>query len=54
MEENTEGHGLAEGEILFIWTILFVVLVLLPSVFRVSLGIAHFYVKILITMFEVS
>ncbi|XP_030902694.2 glycerol-3-phosphate acyltransferase 3 isoform X2 [Melopsittacus undulatus] len=52
MEENTEGHGLAEGKSLFIWTILFVVLVLLPSVFRVSLGFAHFYVKILITMFE--
>ncbi|KAM9578556.1 glycerol-3-phosphate acyltransferase 3-like isoform 2-T2 [Guaruba guarouba] len=52
MEENTEGHGLAEGKILLIWTILFVALVLLPSVFRVSLGISHFYVKILITMFE--
>uniref|UniRef100_A0A8B9FT56 Phospholipid/glycerol acyltransferase domain-containing protein n=1 Tax=Amazona collaria TaxID=241587 RepID=A0A8B9FT56_9PSIT len=51
MEENTEGYGLAEGKILLIWTILFVV-VLLPSVFRISLGISHFYVKILITMFE--
>ncbi|XP_061206965.1 glycerol-3-phosphate acyltransferase 3-like isoform X3 [Neopsephotus bourkii] len=52
MEENTGGYGFAEGKILFIWTILFVALVLLPSVFRVSVGIAHFYVKILITTFE--
>uniref|UniRef100_A0A672UG06 Phospholipid/glycerol acyltransferase domain-containing protein n=1 Tax=Strigops habroptila TaxID=2489341 RepID=A0A672UG06_STRHB len=52
MEENTEGHGLAEGKILFTWMILFVTLVLLPSVFRVSLGISHFYVRILITMLE--
>ncbi|XP_005444564.1 glycerol-3-phosphate acyltransferase 3-like isoform X2 [Falco biarmicus] len=52
MEENREGHGLAEGKILSIWMILFVVLVLLPSVFRVSLGISHLYVKIVIKMLE--
>ncbi|KAM6205686.1 glycerol-3-phosphate acyltransferase 3-like isoform 2-T4 [Sarcoramphus papa] len=53
MEENREGYGLAEGKILsIIGMILFVVLVLLPSMFRVSLGISHFYVKILIKMLE--
>lgn len=54
MEENREGYGLAEGEVLSIWMILFVVLVLLPSMFRVSLGISHFYVKIVIKILEVS
>lgn len=54
MEENREGHGLAEGKILSIWMILFVALILLPSVFRVSLGISHFYVQILIKVLEVS
>jgi len=54
MEENREGYGLAEGKILSIWMILFVVLVLLPSMFRVSLGISHFYVKTVIKMLEVS
>ncbi|XP_076193182.1 glycerol-3-phosphate acyltransferase 3-like isoform X2 [Aptenodytes patagonicus] len=52
MEENREGHGLAGGKILSIWMILFVVLVLLPSMFRVSLGISHFYVKIVIKILE--
>uniref|UniRef100_A0A8C5TDN0 Phospholipid/glycerol acyltransferase domain-containing protein n=1 Tax=Malurus cyaneus samueli TaxID=2593467 RepID=A0A8C5TDN0_9PASS len=52
MEENREGHGLAEGEILSVWMLLFVALVLLPSVFRVSLGISHFYVKIVIKTLE--
>ncbi|XP_075006081.1 glycerol-3-phosphate acyltransferase 3-like isoform X1 [Calonectris borealis] len=52
MEENREGCGLAEVKILSIWMILFVVLVLLPSMFRVSLGISHFYVKILIKILE--
>ncbi|XP_010116174.1 PREDICTED: glycerol-3-phosphate acyltransferase 3-like [Chlamydotis macqueenii] len=52
MEENREGYSLAEGKILSIWTILFVVLVLLPSMFRVSLGISDFYVKIVIKMLE--
>ncbi|XP_041336192.1 glycerol-3-phosphate acyltransferase 3-like isoform X4 [Pyrgilauda ruficollis] len=52
MEENREGHGLAEGKILSIWIILFVALILLPSIFRVSLGISHFYVKIVIKMLE--
>ncbi|XP_009465842.1 PREDICTED: glycerol-3-phosphate acyltransferase 3-like [Nipponia nippon] len=52
MDKDREGHGLEEGKILFIWTILFVVLVLLPSMFRVSLGISHFYVKIVIKMLE--
>ncbi|KAM6136373.1 glycerol-3-phosphate acyltransferase 3-like [Phoenicopterus ruber ruber] len=52
MEDNKEGYGLVEGKIFFIWTILFVVLVLLPSIFRVSLGISHFYVKIVIKMLE--
>lgn len=54
MEENREGHGLTEGKILSVWMILFVVLVLLPSMFRVSLGISHFYVKIVIKILEVS
>lgn len=54
MEEDREGSGVAESNILSIWTILFVVLVLLPSMFRVSLGISHFYVKIVIKMLEVS
>lgn len=54
MEENREDHGLAEGKILSVWMILFVALVLLPSIFRVSLGISHFYVKIVIKMLEVS
>ncbi|XP_009638292.1 glycerol-3-phosphate acyltransferase 3 isoform X1 [Egretta garzetta] len=52
MEENGEARGLAEGKILSIWMILFVVLVLLPSMFRVSLGISHFYVKLLIKILE--
>ncbi|XP_074679903.1 glycerol-3-phosphate acyltransferase 3-like isoform X6 [Strix aluco] len=52
MEENREGYGLTDGKILFICLILFVLLVLLPSVFRVSLGISHCYVKILIKMLE--
>ncbi|KAL9852421.1 glycerol-3-phosphate acyltransferase 3-like isoform 1-T1 [Geothlypis trichas] len=52
MEENREDHGLAEGKILSVWMILFVALVLLPSIFRVSLGISHFYVKIVIKMLE--
>ncbi|XP_074762033.1 glycerol-3-phosphate acyltransferase 3-like [Athene noctua] len=52
MEESKEGYGLTEGKILFIGLILFVVLILLPSVFRVSLGISHCYVKILIKMLE--
>ncbi|XP_014805574.1 PREDICTED: glycerol-3-phosphate acyltransferase 3-like [Calidris pugnax] len=52
MEENREGCGLAEAKILSVWMILSVVLVLLPSVFRVSLGISHFYVKIVIKIFE--
>ncbi|XP_074948529.1 glycerol-3-phosphate acyltransferase 3-like isoform X2 [Phalacrocorax aristotelis] len=52
MEENKEGLGLTEGKILFIWMILFVVLILLPSIFRVSLGISHFYVRIVIKMLE--
>ncbi|XP_009868283.1 PREDICTED: glycerol-3-phosphate acyltransferase 3-like [Apaloderma vittatum] len=52
MEENRESHGLAESKFLFIWMILFVVLVLLPSVFRVSLGISHVYVKILLKVLE--
>uniref|UniRef100_A0A8C3M635 Uncharacterized protein n=1 Tax=Geospiza parvula TaxID=87175 RepID=A0A8C3M635_GEOPR len=47
-----KGHGLAEGKILSVWMILFVPLVLLPSIFRVSLGISHFYVKIVIKMLE--
>uniref|UniRef100_A0A8C3JQY3 Phospholipid/glycerol acyltransferase domain-containing protein n=1 Tax=Calidris pygmaea TaxID=425635 RepID=A0A8C3JQY3_9CHAR len=47
-----EGRGLAEAKILSVWMILSVVLVLLPSVFRVSLGISHFYVKIVIKIFE--
>lgn len=54
MEEDREGSGIAESNILSIQTILFVVLVLLPSMFRVSLGISHFYVKIVIKMLEVS
>ncbi|XP_068259042.1 glycerol-3-phosphate acyltransferase 3-like isoform X2 [Nyctibius grandis] len=52
MEENREGYGLAESKVLYIGMILFVVLVLLPSMFRVSLGISHFYVKIVIKMLE--
>uniref|UniRef100_A0A8C8AS64 Phospholipid/glycerol acyltransferase domain-containing protein n=1 Tax=Otus sunia TaxID=257818 RepID=A0A8C8AS64_9STRI len=52
MEENREGYGLTDGKILFICLIMFVLLVLLPSVFRVSLGISHCYVKILIKMLE--
>lgn len=54
MEENREGHGLAEGKVLSVWMILFVALVLLPSMFRVSLGISHFYVKTVIKILEVS
>lgn len=52
MEENRQ--ALTEGKILLVWLILFVVLVLLPSMFRVSLGISHIYVKILIKTLEVS
>ncbi|KAM6429952.1 glycerol-3-phosphate acyltransferase 3-like [Rhynochetos jubatus] len=52
MEENRDSYGLAEGKILSIWTTLFVVLILLPSMFRVSLGISHFYVKTVIKMLE--
>lgn len=52
MEENRQ--ALTEGKILLVWLILFVVLVLLPSMFRVSLGISHVYVKILIKTLEVS
>lgn len=54
MEENREGHGFAAGVILSVWMVLFLALVLLPSMFRVSLGISHFYVKIVIKMLEVS
>lgn len=54
MEESREGHGLTEDKILSIWMILFVALILLPSIFRVSLGISHFYMKIVIKMLEVS
>ncbi|XP_010292311.1 PREDICTED: glycerol-3-phosphate acyltransferase 3-like [Phaethon lepturus] len=52
MEENREGYGLAGGKILSIGMILFLVLVLLPSVFRVSLGISHFYVETIIKVLE--
>ncbi|KAM6301296.1 glycerol-3-phosphate acyltransferase 3-like [Aegotheles albertisi] len=52
MEENREGYDLLKGKILSIWMILFVVLVLLPSMFRVSLGISHFYVKTVIKILE--
>ncbi|XP_009486256.1 glycerol-3-phosphate acyltransferase 3 isoform X2 [Pelecanus crispus] len=52
MEEDREGYGLAGGKILSVWTILFVVLVLLPSMIRVPLGISHFYVRIVIKMLE--
>ncbi|XP_010202320.1 glycerol-3-phosphate acyltransferase 3 isoform X7 [Colius striatus] len=52
MEENGEGYGLAQGKILSIWTFLFVVLVLLPSLFRMPLGISHFYVKVVIKVLE--
>lgn len=52
MEENRQ--ALTEGKILLVWLILFVVLILLPSMFRVSLGISHIYVKILIKTLEVS
>ncbi|PKK28838.1 glycerol-3-phosphate acyltransferase 3 [Columba livia] len=50
MEENREGYGFVK--ILSIWIILFVVLALLPSIFRVSLGISHLYVKIIIKVLE--
>ncbi|XP_032042076.1 glycerol-3-phosphate acyltransferase 3-like [Aythya fuligula] len=50
MEENRQ--ALTEGKILLVWLFLFVVLVLLPSMFRVSLGISHIYVKILIKTLE--
>ncbi|XP_072784864.1 glycerol-3-phosphate acyltransferase 3 isoform X4 [Taeniopygia guttata] len=52
MEESREGHGLTEDKILSIWMILFVALILLPSIFRVSLGISHFYMKIVVKMLE--
>ncbi|XP_010183496.1 PREDICTED: glycerol-3-phosphate acyltransferase 3-like [Mesitornis unicolor] len=52
MEENREDYGHVEGKFLLSWTVLFVVLVLLPSILRVSLGISHFYVKIVIKMLE--
>lgn len=54
MEESRESRGLAEGKIFSICVILFVLLVLLPSVFRVSLGICQFYVKTVIKLLEVS
>ncbi|KAM8808222.1 glycerol-3-phosphate acyltransferase 3-like [Eudromia elegans] len=52
MEKNRGGSSLMEGKILLVLPILFLVLVLLPSMFRVSLGISHIYVKIMIKMFE--
>uniref|UniRef100_A0A8C3LC36 Phospholipid/glycerol acyltransferase domain-containing protein n=1 Tax=Chrysolophus pictus TaxID=9089 RepID=A0A8C3LC36_CHRPC len=52
MEESKQGYSLAEGKTLFIWLTSFVVLVLLPSMFRVSLGISHVYVKIVIKTLE--
>ncbi|XP_065490061.1 glycerol-3-phosphate acyltransferase 3-like [Caloenas nicobarica] len=52
MEEKREGYSLVKGKILSIWMILFVVLVLLPSIFRVSLGISHLYVKIITKVLE--
>ncbi|XP_064006443.1 glycerol-3-phosphate acyltransferase 3-like isoform X1 [Pogoniulus pusillus] len=52
MEDNGEARGLLEGRILAVWSLLFVGLILLPSVFRVSLGISHCYVKVLVRMFE--
>lgn len=54
MEENRDNHGLAEGKIFSVCMILFVMLVLLPSMFRVSLGICQFYVKTVIKLLEVS
>ncbi|XP_052538826.1 glycerol-3-phosphate acyltransferase 3-like isoform X4 [Tympanuchus pallidicinctus] len=52
MEENRQGYSLVEGKTLLIWLTSFVVLVLLPSMFRVSLGISHVYVKIVIKTLE--
>ncbi|XP_071609753.1 glycerol-3-phosphate acyltransferase 3-like [Heliangelus exortis] len=52
MEDNREGYGLAKGKIFSVWMILLLVLVLLPSMLRVSLGISHFYVNIVIKMLE--
>ncbi|XP_040525206.1 glycerol-3-phosphate acyltransferase 3 isoform X2 [Gallus gallus] len=52
MEESRQGYSLAEGKTLLIWLTAFVVLVLLPSMFRVSLGISHVYVKIVIKTLE--
>ncbi|OXB55238.1 hypothetical protein ASZ78_001072 [Callipepla squamata] len=52
MEESRQDYSLAEGRILLIWLASFVVLVLLPSVFRISLGISHVYVKIVIKTLE--
>lgn len=54
MEESRQGYSLAEGKTLLIWLTAFIVLVLLPSMFRVSLGISHVYVKIVIKTLEVS
>uniref|UniRef100_A0A8C2TFX6 Glycerol-3-phosphate acyltransferase 3-like n=1 Tax=Coturnix japonica TaxID=93934 RepID=A0A8C2TFX6_COTJA len=47
-----QGYSLAEGKTLLIWMTSFVVLILLPSMFRVSLGISHVYVKIVIKTLE--
>ncbi|XP_068797596.1 glycerol-3-phosphate acyltransferase 3-like isoform X2 [Struthio camelus] len=52
MEKNRGGYGLVEGKILSVCLVLFVVLVLLPSMFRVSLGISHIYVKIVVKTLE--
>uniref|UniRef100_A0A8C6Z3K0 Glycerol-3-phosphate acyltransferase 3-like n=1 Tax=Nothoprocta perdicaria TaxID=30464 RepID=A0A8C6Z3K0_NOTPE len=52
MEKHRGGSSLVEGKILLVLPILFLVLVLLPSMLRVSLGISHIYVKIVIKTFE--
>ncbi|XP_065592747.1 glycerol-3-phosphate acyltransferase 3-like [Cyrtonyx montezumae] len=52
MEESRQVYSLTEGKVLLIWLASFVVLVLLPSMFRVSLGISHVYVKIVIKTLE--
>ncbi|XP_010211480.1 PREDICTED: glycerol-3-phosphate acyltransferase 3-like [Tinamus guttatus] len=52
MEKNRGCSSLVEGKILLVLPILFLVLVLLPSMFRVSLGFSHIYVKTVIKMFE--